>query len=268
MAAPDPERRRLAAMRAGTEDWRGWGPYVSERQWGTVREDYSADGDAWAYFPHDHARSRAYRWGEDGIGGFCDDRQLLCLSLALWNGKDPILKERLFGLTNAQGNHGEDVKELYYFLDAVPSHAYQRMLYKLPQAAFPYERLLEENARRDRTQPEFELIDTGIFEDDRYFDIEIEYAKAAPGDILMRITAHNRGPDAAPLTLLPQAWFRNVWSWSDSYARPTMREDRRGEVVGDHDVLGPFALAFEDPDRLLFCDNDTNGNRLFGVPNP
>ena len=219
----DPERSRLDAIRDGTEDWRGWGPYVSERQWGTVREDYSEGGTAWDYFTHDQARSRAYRWGEDGIGGFCDDRQLLCLSLALWNGQDPILKERLFGLTNEQGNHGEDVKELYYYVDAVPSHAYQKMLYKLCQAAFPYQQLIDENARRrDGHSREFELIDTGLFDQGRYFDVEVEYAKAAPADILMRITVHNRGPDTAPIHILPQAWFRNEWSWNDDYARPHM----------------------------------------------
>ncbi len=187
-----------------------WGPYLSERQWGTVREDYSAWGGAWDYLPHDHARSRAYRWGEDGIAGFSDDQQYLCLSLALWNGKDPILKERLFGLTNSEGNHGEDVKELYYYLDATPSHSYLKMLYKYPQAAFPYSQLVEENRRRGAEQAEFELLDTGLFDDDRYFDVFVEYAKAAPDDVLMQITAHNRGPDAAPLTLLPQLCCRNT----------------------------------------------------------
>ncbi len=263
----DPERSRLDAIRDGTEDWRGWGPYVSERQWGTVREDYSEGGTAWDYFTHDQARSRAYRWGEDGIGGFCDDRQLLCLSLALWNGQDPILKERLFGLTNEQGNHGEDVKELYYYVDAVPSHAYQKMLYKLCQAAFPYQQLIDENARRrDGHSREFELIDTGLFDQGRYFDVEVEYAKAAPADILMRITVHNRGPDTAPIHILPQAWFRNEWSWNDDYARPDMREETPGEVIGgEHEQLGRFALSFEAPDRLIFCDNDTNVAKVFGT---
>ena len=264
--AADPERRRLDAMRDGTEDWRVWGPYVSDRQWGTVREDYSEGGDAWNYFTHDQARSRAYRWGEDGIAGFCDDRQLLCLSLALWNGRDPILKERLFGLTNLQGNHGEDVKELYYYVDAVPSHAYQRMLYKYVQSAYPYQWLIDENARRRGTEDrEFELIDTGLFDRGRYFDVEVEYAKAAPDDILMRITVHNRGQDAAPIWILPQAWFRNEWSWSDDYARPDMREERPGEVIGSHDLLGPFTLNFEAQDRLIFCDNDTNYQKVFGA---
>src|SRR5580658_771973 len=210
----DPERRRLQAIRDGSENWRGWGPYVSERQWGTVREDYSENGDAWGYFTHDQARSRAYRWGEDGIAGFCDDRQLLCLSLAMWNGKDPFLKERLFGLTNAQGNHGEDVKELYYYLDGVPTHAYMKMLYKYPQAAFPYARLKEENARRGLEDREFELIDTGVLDDNRYFDVQIEYAKADVEDLLLRVTATNRGPEPAKLWLLPQIWLRNRWSWS------------------------------------------------------
>src|SRR5271166_2073599 len=261
----DPERSRLDAMRNGTQNWRSWGPYVSERQWGTVREDYSEVGTAWEYFTHDQARSRAYRWGEDGIAGFCDDRQLLCLSLALWNGQDPILKERLFGLTNGQGNHGEDVKELYYYLDAVPSHAYQRMLYKLPQAASPYQWLVDENARRKGTPArEFELIDTGLFNEDRYFDVEVEYAKATPTDILMRVTVHNRGPDAVPLHILPQAWFRNGWSWDDDNARPGMREEGRGHVVGEHDQLGAFGLCFEAQDRLVFCDNDTNFAKVFG----
>jgi hypothetical protein len=264
--AADPERQRLDAMRDGAEDWRGWGPYVSERQWGTVREDYSADGSAWDYFTHDQARSRAYRWGEDGIAGFCDDRQLLCLALALWNGQDPILKERLFGLTNQQGNHGEDVKELYYYIDAVPSHAYQKMLYKYVQSAYPYQWLIDENGRRRGSRArEFELIDTGLFDQGRYFDVEVEYAKAAPDDVLMRITAHNRGPDPAPIWILPQAWFRNEWSWSDDYARPGMREAKPGEVIGNHDLLGQFTLAFEGQDRLIFCENDTNVQKLFGA---
>ena len=265
-ATADPERQRLDAMRNGTDDWRRWGPYVSERQWGTVREDYSEDGNAWDYFTHDHARSRAYRWGEDGIAGFCDDRQLLCLGLALWNGQDPILKERLFGLTNQQGNHGEDVKELYYYIDAVPSHAYQKMLYKYVQSAYPYQWLIDENARRRGAQArEFDLIDTGLFDHGSYFDVEVEYAKAAPDDILMRITVHNRGKDAAPIWILPQAWFRNEWSWSDDYARPVMREELPGVVNGDHDLLGPFTLAFETQDRLIFCENDTNVQKVFGA---
>jgi hypothetical protein len=258
------ERQRLANDSAGKENWRRWGPYLSERQWGTVREDYSAWGSAWDYLPHDHARSRAYRWGEDGIAGFSDDHQYLCLSLALWNGKDPILKERLFGLTNSEGNHGEDVKELYYYLDATPSHSYLKMLYKYPQAAFPYSQLLEENRRRGPDHTEFELLDTGLFDDDRYFDVFVEYAKGAPDDILMQITVHNRGPDSAPLTLLPQLCCRNIWSWRPGVAKPTLI-GRRGAVEVQHPDLGEFRLDFDSASTLLFCGNDTNPRRLFGM---
>ena len=262
----DAERRRLEQSRTGTKNWRRWGPYVSERQWGTVREDYSPGGTAWDYFTHDQARSRAYRWGEDGIAGFCDDRQFLCLSVALWNGRDPILKERLFGLTNEEGNHGEDVKELYYYLDAIPSYAYARMLYKLPQAAYPYEWLIEENARRRGSSAmEFELIDTGIFNDDRYFDIEIEYAKADAEDVLMRLTVHNRGPEQASIHVLPQVWFRNIWSWAEGVKRPLLQEQRGSRVRVQHEQLGVYAIAFEAADRLLFCENETNFARVFGV---
>src|SRR6266480_3585539 len=207
------ESRRLAAANANTEPWRRFGPYLSERQWGTVREDYSPHGNAWEYLSHDHARSRAYRWGEDGIAGISDDQQRLCLSLALWNGKDPILKERIFGLTNSEGNHGEDAKELYYYLDATPTHSYLKMLYKYPQREFPYGRLVEENHLRGKDQPEFELLDTGIFDDNRYFDVFVEYAKADVEDILVKITVANRGPEVANLRLLPTIWFRNTWSW-------------------------------------------------------
>src|SRR5713101_235524 len=198
------EQRRLNETTSGTHDWKHWGPYLCERQWGTVREDYSPHGNAWEYLPHDHARSRAYRWGEDGLAGISDDSQRLCLSLALWNGKDPILKERIFGLTNSEGNHGEDAKELYYYLDATPTHSYLKMLYKYPQREFPYAQFVEENARRkeDSRQPEFELLDTGIFDDDRYFDVFVEYAKAGPEEILMGVTVHNRGPEAATIQLL------------------------------------------------------------------
>src|SRR5438270_583302 len=215
------EHLRLEENRTGNANWLGWGPYLSERQWGTVREDYSPGGDAWDYFPHDHARSRVYRWGEDGLAGISDDDQRLCLALALWNGRDPILKERLFGLTNGEGNHGEDVKELYYYLDATPTGSYLKMLYKYPQAEFPYARLVEENRRRGRDQPEFELLDTGLFDDDRYFDVFVEYAKAAPDDVLLQVTVHNRGPDDAVLHLLPQLWFRNTWSWKGA-SRPQL----------------------------------------------
>ena len=221
---------------------------MSERQWGTVREDYSADGDAWNYFPHDHARSRAYRWGEDGIGGFCDAKQHLCLAVALWNGKDPILKERMFGLSNREGNHGEDVKELYYYLDAVPTYSYARMLYKYPQAAFPYDLLVQENARRDRQQPEFEIIDTGIFDADRYFDVDIEYAKAGADDILLRLTVTNRGPEEAAIHVLPQVWFRNTWSWFTDRPKPSL--ERAGDdVVARHETLGAYAIHFDEAGR-------------------
>jgi hypothetical protein len=257
------EKNRLAENKAGQQNWRHWGPYLSERQWGTVREDYSPSGTAWEYFPHDHARSRAYRWGEDGIAGFSDDWQYLCLSLALWNGRDPILKERLFGLTNAEGNHGEDVKELYYYLDATPSHSYLKMLYKYPQAEFPYARLVEENRRRDADQPEFELLDTGLFDEDRYFDVFVEYAKAAPEDILMLVTIHNRGPEAAKLTLLPQLCFRNLWSWKPNVTKPKLTV-QKGVVKIEHKELGSYQFDCNDQPTLLFCDNETNVRRLYG----
>ena len=257
------EARRLAEARQGVP-WRRWGPYLSERQWGTVREDYSADGDAWAYFPHDHARSRAYRWGEDGIAGFGDDQLHLCLGLALWNGQDPILKERLFGLTNSEGNHGEDVKELYYYLDATPSHSWMRMLYKYPQAAFPYALLVEENRRRGTNDPEFELLDTGAFDGNRYFDVEITYAKAAPDDILMEIVATNRGPDSAPLHVLPQLWARNTWSWKPGVAKPMLRRTASGEIVATRPRLPAMRLVCDGAPELLFCENETNVRRLWG----
>ena len=262
-AKTNPEGERLAEADARRQPWRNWGPYVSERQWGTVREDYSADGDAWNYLPHEHARSRAYRWGEDGIGGFCDAKQRLCLAVALWNGKDPILKERMFGLTNREGNHGEDVKELYYYLDAVPTYSYARMLYKYPQAEFPYDLLVQENARRDRRQPEFEIIDTGIFDDDRYFDVDIEYAKAGADDILLRLTISNRGPDEAAIHVLPQVWFRNTWSWVTDGHKPSF--ERAGDdVVVNHETLGAYAIHFDGSDEIKFCDNETNVAKLYG----
>src|SRR4051812_24052646 len=214
------ENLRIEESRTGAKDWRRWGPYLSERQWGTVREDYSPYGTAWDYFSHDQARSRAYRWGEDGLAGFSDDRQLLCLSIALWNERDPIIKERLFGLTNEEGNHGEDVKEIYYYLDSTPTHSYAKMLYKYPQGEFPYARLVDENRHRGRQAPEFELMDTGIFDERRYFDVFVEYAKAGPNDILMLVTVHNRGPEAANLRVLPHVWFRNTWNWRAGVARP------------------------------------------------
>jgi hypothetical protein len=257
------EQERLEEANQHRQAWRKWGPYVSERQWGTVREDYSADGDAWSYFPHEHARSRAYRWGEDGIGGFCDAKQRLCLAVALWNGKDPILKERLFGLTNRQGNHGEDVKELYYYLDAVPTYSYARMLYKYPQAEYPYDRLVRENARRSRREPEFEIFDTGIFDDDRYFDVDIEYAKASAEDILLRLTIHNRGPEQSEIHVLPQVWFRNTWSWFTTGRKPSL-ELLGNDVVVEHPKLGVYAIQFDRPDEIKFCENETNGPRLCG----
>jgi len=259
----NPEAERLVEANARRQAWRKWGPYVSERQWGTVREDYSAEGHAWSYFPHDHARSRAYRWGEDGIGGFCDAKQQICVAVALWNGKDPILKERMFGLSNREGNHGEDVKELYYYLDAVPTYSYARMLYKYPQAEFPYDLLLQENARRDRTQPEFEIIDTGIFDADRYFDVDIEYAKAGADDILLRLTITNRGPDEATIHVLPQVWFRNTWSWFTDRPKPTL-ERVDDDVAINHETLGAYTIHFDGPDEIKFCENESNAPKLFG----
>ena len=258
------EAVRLEEIRRGIRS-RRWGPYLSERQWGTVREDYSAYGTAWEYFPHDHARSRAYRWGEDGIAGFADDQALICLALALWNGRDPILKERLFGLTNSEGNHGEDVKELYYYLDATPTHSYMRMLYKYPQAPFPYRELVEENRRRGMAEPEFELLDTGVFADGRYFDIEIEYGKADPDDILMRVTICNCAAEAAKLHVLPQLWARNIWSWQPHAPKPLLRADEDGAIAVEHPQLPPLRLYCEGRPELLFCENETNFCRLYGI---
>jgi hypothetical protein len=246
--------------------WRKWGPYLSDRQWGTVREDYSQHGTAWEYFSHDQARSRAYRWGEDGIAGISDDQQRLCFALAMWNGVDSILKERYFGLTNSEGNHGEDVKEYYFYLDNTPTHSFMKMIYKYPQQAYPYAQLLEENRSRMRTEPEYELIDTGVFDSNRYFDVQVEYAKATPEDILIEITAFNRGDAAATLHLLPTLWFRNTWSWGDRSARPEIR--RRGDaVVASHPDLGERLLACDRPMSLLFTENETNNERIFGTPN-
>jgi hypothetical protein len=270
------ERNRLEEARAKKVPWGKWGPYLSERQWGTVREDYSDNGDAWNFFTHDHARSRAYRWGEDGIAGISDDQQHLCFSLALWNGKDPILKERLFGLTNSEGNHGEDVKEYYFYLDSTPTHSYMKFLYKYPHAAYPYNDLLETNGRRTRNDMEYELLDTGVFKDDRYFDVFVEYAKAAPDDVLVKITAVNRGPDAADLHLLPTLWFRNNWSkWIADSNRAsekphiTQIEAPAGTtaVRAAHTVLGAAVLSFEGNVPLLFTENETNHARLFGTQN-
>ena len=256
--------------------WKKWGPYLSERQWGTVREDYSANGDAWNYFPHDHARSRAYRWGEDGLGGISDDHQVLCFALALWNGNDPIIKERLFGLTNSEGNHGEDVKEYYFYLDSTPTHSYMKYLYKYPQAAYPYGDLVETNRRRNREEPEYELLDTGVFADDRYFDVFLEYAKADAEDLLIRITVCNRGPEAADLHLLPTLWFRNTWSWAGGGSKPVLSGNvgDGAQVIHAHhtdllfqEFLSDYYLSCEGDAPLLFTDNETNNERLFNSPN-
>ncbi len=261
---PDVERQRLAADRDHAARWKQWGPYLSERQWGTVREDYSPYGTAWDSFPHDHARSRAYRWGEDGLGGWSDDDQVLCLSLALWNERDPILKERLFGLTNAEGNHGEDVKELYWYTDALPSHAWAQMLYKYPHAAFPYAQLVEENRRRAREQPEYELVETGIFDEQRYFDVFIEYVQLEPGDTVMQVRVVNRGPEPATLHVIPQLCYRNRWSWHRGGVRPSMQATVPGTVECDDPKLGPRWLYCDPNAELLFTENDTNVRRLFG----
>ncbi len=259
------EARRLEDADNGGAPWRRWGPYLAERQWGTVREDYSPDGEAWDYMPFDQARSRAYRWGEDGIAGISDDRQRICLALALWNERDPFLKERLFGLTGPEGNHGEDVKEYYYYLDALPSHTYLKMLYKYPQAAFPYEELRKQNPHDAKTKPEFELVDTGIFAENRYFDVFVEYAKAAPEDILMVVTVHNRGPDAAPLHMLPTLWYRNRWSWKKEGAKPDIKALGPAGLEAAHAKIGTHRLYCEGSPQLLFCDNETNVVRLYGA---
>ncbi|HWT77638.1 MAG TPA: glucosidase, partial [Candidatus Methylomirabilis sp.] len=242
------EKKRLDEAREKKVPWKKWGPYLSERQWGTVREDYSENGDAWNYFTHDQARSRAYRWGEDGIAGISDDKQHLCFSMALWNGKDPILKERLFGVTNSEGNHGEDVKEYYFYLDSTPSHSYMKYLYKYPQAAYPYSDLIENNRRRTRHEMEYELIDTGVFDQDRYFDVFVEYAKASPEDILIQITVCNRGPESAELHVLPTLWFRNDWaSWEAGRSDKPMLKEIEGSASAKtiealHSVLGASYL--------------------------
>ena len=249
--------------------WLQWGPYLSERAWGTVREDYSTDGNAWDYVPHDMARFHTYRWNEDGLAGICDNEQFLCLALALWNGQDPILKERLFGLSGTEGNHGEDVKECYYYLDSTPTHSYMRMLYKYPHSQFPYDHLVQENKRRSRNDPEYELLDTGIFDTQRYFDVFIEYAKAAPDDVLMRIIIHNRADQPAPVTILPTLWFRNRWDWGYGYPRPSLYAEshQASAIVADHDLLGQYALYCDQADRLLFTENETNIEAEFGAPN-
>ena len=262
------EQRRLNDARESGIPWKKWGPYLSERQWGTVREDYSQDGDAWHYFSHDQARSRAYRWGEDGLAGISDSKQQLCFSVALWNGRDPILKERLFGLTNSEGNHGEDVKEYYFYLDSTPTHSYMKYLYKYPQKEFPYRDLVETNRRRSREEFEYELLDTGVFNSSRYFDVFVEYAKADPEDILIKITVHNRGPEAAELRVLPTLWFRNTWSWEKGAAKPKLHEAKNGTVVATHPELGERTLSCEGDPELLFTENESNASRLWGQPNP
>ena len=265
------EEQRLEESRQRKFHWKRWGPYLSERQWGTVREDYSRYGTAWEYFPHDHARSRAYRWGEDGIAGICDRHQYLCFALALWNGRDAILKERLFGLNGEEGNHGEDVKEHYFYLDSTPTHSYMKYLYRYPQEEFPYAWLVEENRRRSKKDFEFELVETGIFSRDRYFDIFVEYAKASPDDILIRISAHNCGHETATLQLLPTLWFRNTWSWGRDDWRPNLAcaEDLSGAAVirAEHRYYGSRWLICQEHPELLFTENETNFQRLFGVGN-
>ena len=261
------ERARLEEAKHRTAAWKKWGPYLSERQWGTVREDYSDSGNAWEYFSHDQARSRAYRWGEDGLAGVSDDQQLLCFGVALWNGRDPILKERLFGLTNSEANHGEDVKEYYFYLDSTPTHSYMKYLYKYPQAEYPYSTLVETNKRLTRHDFEYELLDTGVFDDDRYFDVIVEYAKASPEDLLIQITVTNRGAADSPVHVLPSLWFRNTWSWQPGTVRPELRQIRPGVVVVSHPVLGERTLYVESEHELLFTENDTNEERIFGRAN-
>ena len=265
------EERRLEEARERTEHWKRWGPYLSERAWGTVREDYSRDGAAWDYLPHDHARSRAFRWNEDGIAGICDRHQQICFAIALWNGRDPILKERLFGLAGPEGNHGEDVKECYFYLDSTPTHSYMKYLYKYPQREFPYGELVEENRRRGKRAPEYELIDTGVFDEDRYFDVFVEYAKADAEEILCRVDVVNRGPETAQLHLLPTIWFRNRWSWGYGNPRPSMRRKLvAAELEVDASLIelederyGRRLLYCEGTPELLFTENETNARRLF-----
>ncbi|MDQ3135278.1 MAG: glucosidase, partial [Acidobacteriota bacterium] len=275
---PTAEYLRLAADARREFNWKRWGPYLSERQWGTVREDYSAHGTCWDYFPHDHARSRAYRWGEDGLLGITDREGRLCLALALWNERDPILKERLFGLTNDEGNHGEDVKECYFYLDSTPTHSYCKALYKYPQREFPYQQLIDENRRRGKHDREFELTDTGVFDDHRYFDVFAEYANGTPNDVLVRITATNRGPATAVLHLLPTLWFRNTWSWGRTgegyWPKPRLAAtDGGGTIIAEHASLGSFRFEAApldgslDPPALIFTENESNFARLYGGTN-
>jgi hypothetical protein len=261
------EQKRLNDARVAGVPWKKWGPYLSERQWGTVREDYSDDGNAWDSFSHDQSRSRAYRWGEDGLGGICDEKQRLCFAIALWNERDPVLKERLFGLTNNEGNHGEDVKEYYFYVDSTPTHSYMKFLYKYPQREFPYRDLVETNRRRGREEFEYELLDTGIFDDDRYFDVFVEYAKAEPEDVLVRITVHNRGPEAARLHVLPTLWFRNTWSWGLDDRKPSLRQAGAATIEAAHHELGTYSLLCDGAPELLFTENESNTRRLWGQPN-
>ena len=265
------EAVRLREAHCADTPWQKWGPYLTERQWGTVREDYSLDGNAWEYFSHDQARSRAYHWGEDGLAGISDDEQLLCFGLALWNGRDPILKERLFGLTNREGNHGEDVKEYYFYLDSTPTHSYMKYLYKYPQAAYPYEDLIRTNGQRTRSEMEYELLDTGVFHEDRYFDVFVEYAKRTPEDILIQISVGNRGPEPATLHLLPTLWYRNTWSWRAGEPKPVLRQvpgaKGTSTVAAAHTVLGDRFLYCDKEIPLLFTENETNNERIFGTPN-
>ena len=251
------EQRRLDEARTKEKAWKKWGPYLSERQWGTVREDYSEDGNAWDYFTHDQARSRAYRWGEDGLAGISDDHQILCFALALWNGKDPIVKERLFGLTNSQGNHGEDVKEYYFYLDSTPTHSYMKYLYKYPHAAYPYSDLIETNRQRGRQSPEYELLDTGVFDEDRYFDVFVEYAKAGPDDLGIKISVANRGPEEATLHLLPTLWFRNTWSWEERASKPSLSGHQMEgvSVISAHHTDPLFQESLSD--KKLYCEGET-----------
>jgi hypothetical protein len=266
-SAPNPEQVRLEKDRNGLEVWKRWGPYLSDRAWGTVREDYSGDAQPWQHFTHDQSRSRAYRWNEDGLLGISDDHGRLCLALAVWNGCDPIIKERLFGLTGPEGNHGEDVKEVYHYLESTPTHSYLRANYKYPQLEFPYARLLEENQKRGKFDSEFELIDSGVFDQNLYWDLEVEYAKAGPEDVLMRITAHNRGPESSSLQVLPTLWFRNTWSWGEKPEHHTVTLGQPGILRADHPQLGARFLHFENGASVLFCENETNLEKLYGVPN-
>lgn len=257
------EKIRLQQAREKKADWKKFGPYLTERQWGTVREDYSPYGNAWEYISHDMARSKAYRWGEEGIGGISDDQQLMCFSIALWNKQDPIIKERLFGLTGNEGNHAEDCKELYYYLDSTPTHSYMKMLYKYPQQPYPYASLVEENRRRGKLDPEFEIIDTGVFDNNAYFDVFVEYAKAAEDDLLITITVHNRGKEKASLQILPHIWFRNTWDWGyDSY-KPELSLSKSNAICAHHRDLGTYYLYSEANAAALFTENQTNTSRLY-----